>query len=234
MIEPLQYFYNKNNIIANDIKKLIIGEKYLAILLKNGNIGVCSTLNNKIDFRIEDFSKIDLNNINHRIAACAYFNAINNYNNKYNCEIDIFDEIDFKKYNNIIMIGFFRSLVNKFEKENINLTIFDKVEVHPMLTCMNEQIENVKKADAVILSGTTIFNKTFLNIVNNTNNNCDVFLLGPSNILNKDMFNYNNIKFVFGSVFANNDNNVLNIIKDNGGTKDFLPYMKKVYIQNDI
>ena len=31
---------------------------------------------------------------------------------------DIFDKIDFKKYNKIVMIGFFKSLVKKFENES--------------------------------------------------------------------------------------------------------------------
>ncbi|MFH2141151.1 MAG: DUF364 domain-containing protein, partial [Bacteroidota bacterium] len=69
------------------------------------------------------------------------------------------------------------------------------------------------------------------NIINNTNNKCDIFLLGPSNILHSDMIDYRNIKFVFGSVFQKNDLRVLKIISEGGGTPDFLKYLEKVYIQ---
>ena len=164
------------------------------------------------------------------MAVNAYFNATYNYLNEYDYETDIFDEIDFKQYKNIVMIGYFRSLVAKFERENIPLQIFDRLVDEDILIDMSHQKEYLAKADAVVISGTTIFNKTFLKLVNSTSA-CDTFLLGPSNILHQDMFNYKNIKFVFGSVFNKSDENVLDVIRNNGCTTEFAPFMKKVYLK---
>lgn len=233
MQEPLEYFFEKYGIDFQSIKDIICGEKYVAVILKNGKIGVCATLDNYVNVDLSDLRIPDLKNIQHRIVLNAYFNAALNYQNTYNTTIDIFDRIDFTKYQKIVMIGFFRSLVQKFEREHIDIIIFDKAEEHDKLTDMSKQLSEVSEADAVIMSSTTVFNNTFLDIVNATKSRCDVYTLGPSTILSKEMFMYKNIKFLFGSVFNTNDVNTLKIIQQGGGTKQFLPFMDKVYLNHN-
>jgi uncharacterized protein (DUF4213/DUF364 family) len=230
MQEPIEYFFEKYGIDLQSINQIICGEKYVAVLLKNGNIGVCATLNNYVNIDVRDLKIPDIKNIQHRIILNAYFNAVLNYENQYDTTIDIFDKIDFKKYNKIVMVGFFQSLVKKFENENINLTIFDKAVQDDKLTDMSEQIKEVTKANALILSSTSVFNNTFLDLVNATSESCDIYTLGPSTILNTEMFQYRNINFLFGSIFSPNDVNTLKIIQQGGGTKQFLPFMDKVYL----
>ena len=232
MLEPLKYFYEKYGIDIQSIKDIVCGEKYVAVILKNGNIGVCATLMHYVNVSIQDLRFPDLNKTEHRIILNAYFNAHYNYQNTYDTTIDIFNKIDFKKYNRIVMVGFFRSLVDKFEKEKINLTIFDKMENDEKLTDMSDQLTEVSKADALILSSTTVFNNTFLDLIHKTKDGCDIYTLGPSTILNKEMFLYKNIKILFGSVFETNDVNTPKIIQQGGGTKQFLPFMNKVYLSN--
>lgn len=233
MQEPLEYFFDKDGIDIQNINQIICGDKYVAIALKNGNIGVCATLDNYVNIDIKDLRFPDLNNTQHRIVLNAYFNATYNYKNQYNTTSDIFNKIDFKKYNKIVMIGFFKSLVEKFERENINLAIFDKAVEDDKLTDMSQQLTEVNKANALILSSTSVFNNTFLELINATNTNCDVYTLGPSTIMSKDMFRYRNIKVLFGSIFEPNDINTLKIIQDGGGTRQFLPFMNKVYLNGE-
>jgi len=208
MLEPLQYFYTKDKLDTSIIKSITCGEKYVTVLLKDGSLGVCATLLNKVNVKIGDLNKPDFNNIEHRIVVNAYYNALYNNRNNYNIEIDIFDEQDFSKYTNVVMIGFFKSLVKKFEREGINLHIFDKADTDAALTNMVEQIEYIKNADAIVLTSTSI--------------------------MHQDMFRYNNLKILFGSVFDDNDTRVIDIIASGGGTGVFLPYMHKVFFQNDL
>ena len=233
MQEPLEYFFEKYGIDIQNIKHIVCGEKYVAVVLKNGQIGVCATLNNYVNVDIRELRYPELNKVQHRIVLNAYYNASFNYKNQYDITIDIFNKIDFKKYSKIVMIGFFRSLVEKFENEKINLTIFDKTEEDSKLTVMSEQLTKVAKADALILSSTSVFNNTFIDILNTTKEDCDVYTLGPSTILNSEMFKYRNIKFLFGSVFDLNDVNTIKIIQNGGGTKQFLPFMDKVFLRPD-
>ncbi len=231
MQEPLEYFFEKTGIDIQNIRDIVYGEKYVAVVLRNGKIGVCATLDNYVNVDIRDLRFPDLKNIRHRIVLNAYFNADYNYNNQYDTTIDVFDKIDFTKYQKIVMIGFFRSLVEKFENEKIDLKIFDKAVEDDKLTNMSEQLIEVAKTDALILSSTSVFNNTFLDLVNATNENCDIYTLGPSTILNNEMFQYRNIKLLFGSVFEPNDVNTLKIIQNGGGTKQFLPFMDKVFLK---
>lgn len=232
MLEPIELFYEKYGIDLQNINQIICGDKYVAVVLKNGQIGVCATLDNYVNTDIRDLRFPDLKNIQHRIVLNAYFNAVYNYQNKYDTTIDIFDKINFKKYNKIVMIGFFRSLAYKFEKEKINLTIFDKTVDNSKLSNMADQLKEVAKADGLILSSTTVFNNTFLELINETKDDCNIYTLGPSTILNKEMFQYRNIKLLFGATFEPNDINTLKIIEQGGGTKQFLPFMNKVFLNN--
>jgi len=231
MHEPLIHFFEKYGIDLQNIKQIICGEKYVAVWLKNGHIGVCATLGHYVNVTIQDLRFPDLQNLQHRIVLNAYFNAALNYKIEYDHTIDIFDKIDFTIYSKIGMIGYFKSLVKKFEHENISLTIFDKLVEDDKLTGMSQQLEEIATADAVILSSTTVFNQTFTDLTKATKKQCDIYTLGPSTIMHQDMFNYPNIKIIFGSVFEQNDINTLKIIENGGGTQQFLPFMNKVFLK---
>jgi uncharacterized protein len=234
MKEPLEYFFEKYGVDLQNIKHIVCGEKYVAVVLKKGNIGVCATLDNYVNIEVRNLRFPDLKNIQHRIVLTAYFNATFNYSYNYDASIDIFNKIDFKKYKNIVMIGYFQSLADKFTKQDIPLTIFDKEVNDTQLTDMSLQLNMVSQADALILTSTSVFNNTFLELVNATKNDCDVFTLGPSTILHNEMFLYRNVKLLFGSVFDPNDILTLKIIEAGGGTKQFMIYMKKVFLQNEL
>jgi hypothetical protein len=47
-MEPLAFFLKEYNFDLDKIEKISSGEKYTAILLKNGNIGVCANLGHKV------------------------------------------------------------------------------------------------------------------------------------------------------------------------------------------
>lgn len=233
MKEPLEYFSEKYGVDLQNIKQIVCGQKYVAVVLKNGKIGVCATLENYVNIEVRDLRFPELKNIQHRIVLTAYFNATFNYDNKYDTSIDIFNKIDFKKYRNIVMIGYFQSLAEKFSKQNIPITIFDKEVKDTQLTDMSLQLNMVSQADALILTSTSVFNNTFLELVNATKKDCEVFTLGPSTIMHNEMFLYRNVKLLFGSVFDPNDMLTIKIIEAGGGTKQFMLYMKKVFLQNN-
>jgi uncharacterized protein (DUF4213/DUF364 family) len=231
MKEPLTHFYDKYGFDTSLIESIVCGDSYVLVMLKNGNIGVCATLNIKVEVSIKDMEAFDLNTTSHRIVANAYYNALLNYENKYDCEIDIFDKLAFEQYSQIVMVGFFRSLAKKFNEKKIPLHIFDKSTADIQLEDMSKQMEYISKANAVIVTSTSIFNSSFIEIIKNCNKSCDVFMLGPSTILHHDLVSYPNIKIVFGSVFENGDKRIAEVISKGGGTRDFLAYMKKVYLR---
>lgn len=228
--EPLHHFYKTDGFKNDNIQSITVGKKYTAVVLKNGNIGVCANLQNIVPSNIFENEELDLNNYSHRITYNAYLNAMFNYSVEYGSSLDIFDHIDFVKKDKIVMVGFFKPLVQKFVSSGINLHIFDKVDTNDILVPIEKMAAYLKEASTLVLTSTTVFNNTFLEIIDHTNQDCEIYLLGPSSILHPDMKRYRNIKQVYGAVFEPNDERIINTIKDGHGTRTFLPFGKKVYI----
>lgn len=230
--EPLRHFYKTCEYDPLEIKKIIIGERYTAVLLTNGNIGVCANLD--YFFKNEQPIPADINlyDTKHRIIYTAYLNALFNYENHYEDKLDIFSAIDFSKYHNSVMIGYFMPLVKKFDEAEIKLSVFDMLVKNERLTTNDEKEKYVAEADCLIVSATTIMNSTLWDLLSQTNKSCDIYLLGPTSIMHPDMFIRTNIKTIFGAVFKPNDEMVLKMIKDGYGTRDFIKYGTKVVFQN--
>ncbi len=228
--DPLQLLYkdNKPNILL--IEKIIFGERQVAVLLNNKQLGTCTTLGNQLFAEKENLLNPDFTNISHRALLIAYYSACYNYIGKSERHCDITDIVDFSLYKNVVMIGYFRALAEKIDANHIPLHIFDLENNEERLTDIQWQHEFVAKADAVIITATTLLNNTFGEIVENTNKHCDVFLLGPTSILCQHILNLKNLKYIFGAVF-NEYEKVLKIIKEGGGIKDIIPFMQKIYIK---
>lgn len=226
MIEPLELLFLKYGFEIDKIKKIVTGSKYTAVMLRSGAIGVCANLGNVIKTGKNNYSNLDLTNLSHRIVLDAYLSALLNYCTQYKIG-DIFEAINFKKYNNVIMIGLFKPIVKIFQKNNIPLKVFDYKKSDTILTAMSAQEEALRKADAVILTSTSIFNLTFMDIIKNMKDECNIFMLGPSSIMAKEILKYRNIKMIFGATFNKFDERVLKIIDNDGGTRKFLKLGQK-------
>ena len=223
MEEPITYFLKKSGFDRSLIKDFAIGDKFAGVMLVDGRIGICSTLGIKIGREIHEKNYTpDPGKEDDRIILNAYFNALHNYSTEYEGHADIFDVVDFAKYRDIVMIGYFESLYEKFRKVNRSLHVFDRAIENDVLEPMNKMSETLGRTEAVIVTGTTIFNRSLLDIIKATSDSTSVFLLGPSNILHPDMFKYRNIKMVFGSVFNNFDSGIFNQVKNGASAREFL------------
>ncbi|MBN1650510.1 MAG: hypothetical protein JW857_04225 [Bacteroidales bacterium] len=228
MLDPITQFYKKYAFNNGLVKEVIGGERYLAVLLVNGNIGVCATLGQTVTSVIPEV--FDLNNAAHRILLNAYYNALFNYDPNYTEDKDIFEAVDFTKFKTIVMVGNFKPVVKRFQEANIPIFIFDKKEDEAILQEMKNQMDFISRADAIILTATSIFNHSFVDLVKNSADYASIYILGPSALMHPDMKEYRNIKMIFGSIFEKHDERVLNVIKANLGTRYFSPFSRKVFI----
>ncbi len=226
--EPLYRLVKTYGVDVSSICEIASGQRYSAVCLKNGQIGVCANILERCCVSAEDLKKPDLEDITHRIILTAYFNAYLNYSNAYEKTIDIFEDIDFRGYQDVVMLGLFKPLLEKFCKEKIAVHVFDMIKQHPDLTPIELQPRFLAKAGAVILSATSIFNGTFLETINKTGEKCDIFILGPSAIMNPVLCTYRNVKQIFGAIFKKNDKRVIDAIKRGNGTKTFMTFGRKV------
>lgn len=228
--DPLLHFHGLFGFNKGLIERVSAGEKYVGVMLKTGEIGVCSTLNSHIDKGDLEVENPALDRPAQRILYNAYLNALLNYNIPYEDDKDIFQHIDFSVREKVVMIGFFRPLVKKFNESGFDLTIFDYLEKDEVLTPLKEMNSFLATARTVILTSTSISNGTMNKVLAHTSPSCDVFLLGPSSILHPDMKRYRNIRKIYGAVFKPYDHHILDIISRGNGTRSFLKYGKKVNI----
>ena len=138
MIEPLELLFGKYGFEIDRIKKIGTGIKYTAIMLTNGNIGVCANLGYAVNTKKHHYSDLDLTNFSHRIVLNSYYTALLNYSVEYKIG-DIFETINFHKFNNITMIGLFKPIVEIFQRNNIPLKVFDYRKSDNILTVMSKQ-----------------------------------------------------------------------------------------------
>ncbi|NPA44683.1 MAG: hypothetical protein GXO49_04035 [Chlorobi bacterium] len=216
--EPIFFLIEKYGFDINSIKEIIFGNTYVAVLLKNGNLGVSANLINFNSFNFEELKSIDINKNSHRNILNAYFNAVLNTKQQNLQKTDIFDFVNFSKYKNLVMIGFSEPMYKKLKKHNIEIAIFDLYSKENFIKDLSIQKECLHKADCVILTATTLANNTFFEITENTNK-CDIFMFGASTIMHEDMFHYKNIKGLFGTVFNKNDQKLIEIIKEGHGQR---------------
>lgn len=227
MNNPLKKLLAIYDYDPNLIKQATFGTIYTAIMLENGNIGVCANIQETfpIDFKPKE---IDLTNNRHRIFYQAYCNALLNYNNQHYIDIDISDFIASLGINEVVMVGYFEPIIKLFKEKNIQLNIFDLLRNEDFIKDQSELNTYLQQAKCVVLTATSIFNNSFVDIIKQTNPNGQIYLLGPSSMLNKHIFEYDIIKGAFGSLFKNNDMEIINIIENNMGTRKFIKHAKKV------
>jgi uncharacterized protein (DUF4213/DUF364 family) len=231
MQEPILHFFNKFKFDSSQIAQVVTGDCFTAVMLKNGNIGICGNTGHIVEPEMIDLNNPDTDIIEHRIILNAYYNAFLNYRNEYSIEKDVFEQIDFSVFKKIVMIGYFESTYTKFEKAGIDVSVFDTDKTDPKLVPLAQEMEYVRNADAIMMTGTTISNNTFQNLTENTKTGCQIFLTGPSAIMHPDMFVYKNIKTIMGSVFEPNDQRILESVAAGGCTKDFIKFGKKVVFE---
>ncbi len=227
--DPLQHLFSLNKPDPASVNRIVSGSLCMAIVLNNNQIGVCATLNAKFDADLSVLSAPDFNKPSHRAILIAYYNAFYNSKIAFDDTADIMEAVAFDTINNIVMIGNFRPIVKRFDEKGIPISVFDLENDCDYLTDIKLQKDYLNKADAVIVTGTTLVNNTFTDILNNTNDACKVYLLGPSNIMTAEMLKYRNVKMVFGSVFIDTAN-VINLVEHGGSIRECLKYAKKCAI----
>ncbi|MFO7896285.1 MAG: DUF364 domain-containing protein [Candidatus Cloacimonadales bacterium] len=227
--EPLAYFLDKYGLDFSQISSFRSGQKYSVILLQDGKIGICGNLDGAVKSELSWHQNLDLQQLDTRIFVNCYFNAKFNNSGADEGE-DLLKIVDFQQYKQIVMIGNFHPIVAKFQRRQIKADIFDLKEDAAYLQPMSKQKTYLQQADCVILTATTISNGTFMQILKNSNDRCEIFLLGPSTPMHRDMLQYRNIKHLFGTSFARNNQELLEVIAVGQGPRYFLKFGSKTML----
>lgn len=228
MKDPVSLLYEQFPYDTGKILASACGQAYVAIMLSNGRIGVCSTLGKPVETDPLLLAKPDLKIMDHRILATAFGNAQINYLRDDLGSGDIFDQIDFKKKQFTVMIGYFPPLVEKFRADGISLAVFDQQKDNPGLTPLSQLGEILGKSDCVIITSTTLINSSFSGLLSQIRPGSEINLLGPSTPLDPVLKEQFKVTRLFGMLFKPFDFEIMGLIGKGMGTQSFSKKSKKV------
>ena len=231
--DPIRLFVEKIGINISLVEDFIVGKRYAAAVLKNGNIGLAANIINADKFDFRNLNSFDTENVMHRLFLLAFFNARLNNSRNLNITGDIFDVIDFSNYMNTVMIGYSVPIIEKLKKQNCFPSVFDIQSEEKCVINQDLMPEYLQNAQSLILTGTSIINNTYKDILAFVNKTCDVYLIGPSVPLSDVLLKESGIKGIFGTQFKPNDENVIRLIKQNEGTNCLKKIGKKLILLNN-
>lgn len=227
------------------VEDLRVGLGYIAVKNSAGGVGLayvlreriangCSHLGNAGEFigmNLSDTAKMfmDHHNVLKAAIGLASINSVAPVEEEDLKTGDILEQLEIKKGDWVGMVGHFAPLVSQIKKITPHLFIIeDKMEYRKNGTY---QIFNeiLNQCQVIIITATSLINKTFEDILNNTPNARKRAILGPSAPLYREFFQDLGIQVVSGMVVRDKDK-VIDIVSQGGGTYSFKKHSEKVNI----
>lgn len=228
-MEPLVYLHEKEGYRHGAIREIVSGAICTAVELSDGTLGTVANLGVSVPTDKQNYKNLDLSDSAHRIVYTAYLNALLTGNSDFE-EADIMEKLNFNSTEHIVMVGYFRPVVKKFDKLGIPLHIFDLRAQDERLLPMENISDYVRRADRLIITSTTLVHNTLMPILQFKNPLCETYMLGPSSIVHTDLKTLYGMNHIFGVKFAKSDERVKQAIVNGGGTKTFLKFASKIYL----
>jgi uncharacterized protein (DUF4213/DUF364 family) len=137
---------------------------------------------------------------------------------------NIIDEIDVKPKETFGMVGHFKPILTKVRNLTKNIYIFEKQPIQEPDVYPDSAIEvYLPKCDVVLITATSIINKTIDTLLQYCKKARKIYIVGPSTPLCPEAFKEYGVTILAGSVVKNHKK-ALEIISQGGGTMA----MKKV------
>ncbi|MGE4519919.1 MAG: DUF364 domain-containing protein [Desulfobacteraceae bacterium] len=201
----------KNQAEDKKIEKIIPGNSYTAVKLNDCSVGISCTMGNIIYQKTNYFCGFDavevLSLINNpdpfkKTLSIALINALN-LNECRHMDEDknnscFLEEINFNQNTKISMAGFIKPLAQKIQNKNIKIDVLDYGK---KIGSEKEFFKNLKSADYLILTSTSLLNSSFQKLTDETGDNTKIFLTGPTTPMSEKVFKETRVKFLAGSHF---------------------------------
>ncbi len=232
---------------SSDLKidEVIIGLGYTGVKLSDGSAGIsytfrdrlsptCSVLGKagslesiEVDEMIRYFLSQD---VLEATLGLATINAILNKPDISGFSGDILDLLEIKPNDKVGMIGFFGPLIPDLKKKCKDLYVFDESRSSSGIILPPDKLpEILPTCSVVIITATSLINKTFHRIIELCRDARERCILGPSTPLCPEIFKKYGVTCIAG-VKVIDPERVLKIISQGGGTRNFKDSVEKVVI----
>jgi len=181
-----------------------------------------------------------------KIVGIATLNAVSQYfiqkfRPYFELQEDLFEFLRLNNRSKVLFIGYLRPLVEKAMKFSKNIIVVEDHLANRQLMNrikfsrdINDLNNGDKNVDFLICTGTAILNETIDRIIDEFKNKVNKFIiLGPTVSFIPDTLFEAGISIV-GGLNVNDNEKVLKVIQEGGGTKDFKKYSMKYYLINKL
>ena len=226
------------------VEDLRIGLCYTGVLLNDGQLGLAYTFrsqkvppcNKSLESgTVKGKSVIDVihyalsENLLESSAGIAAINAIANRQIENATEADILDVISLQNTDRVGMVGFFGPLIDPLKKSVKKLYIFEEKDkmnfpdIHPP----EKALEILPQCDVIIISATTLINKTIEPLLELSKDARETIILGATTTFLPQIFIKKGVTMLSG-VKVVDENRLLRIVSEGGGMRDFKGSIKKM------
>ncbi len=226
------------------VKDIRIGLCYTAVLLDDGQLGLAYTFHShnvspclkpfesgkikgKNAMEVARYASSD--NLLESSVGLAAINAIVNKQIENTIEGDILDVITLKSSDTVGMVGFFGPLIEPLKKSAKKIYIFEKKDItnFPDLYPAEKAFEMLPGCDVIIISATTLINKTIDSLISTSKDARETIILGATTPFLPNIFSTRGVTMLSG-IEVTDKNRMLQIVSEGGGMRDFKGSIKKI------
>ncbi|MGA1840942.1 MAG: Rossmann-like domain-containing protein [bacterium] len=235
---------NASSIIVTDVR---IGLGYIAVLLENNQAGLaytfredfiegCSLLHGSLPLAGKKaLELLRFLNSDHSIKTAvglATVNALMNNQKPGMNTGDVIRNIEIRPGDQIGMVGLFTPLIAHLKDKGASLKIFEQNPKRQTDETLPIQYmkDELPKCQVAIITSTSLLNQTIEDLLILTKGCREVVMLGPSTPLIPEAFKDTPASWLSGVIIVNS-NQILRIVSEGGGMRDFHNYIRKVNIR---
>lgn len=234
----------KDQAIKKTVKDIRIGLCYTAVLLDDGQLGLAYTFHTHHPSpclkpfepgKIKGKNAMDVTRYassDHLLESSiglAVINAIVNRQIDHAIEGDILDVITLTNTDTVGMVGFFAPLIEPLKKTAKRIYIFEQKDMThvPDLYPAEKAMDMLPGCDVIILSATTLINKTIDPLLSVSKDARETIILGASTPFLPEIFSRRGATMLSG-IHVTDENKLLQIVSEGGGMRDFKGCIKKI------
>jgi len=223
-----------------------IGLGYTAVMLVDGRTGVAYTFRDQVQGCCAVFNGIrplsgrpaadllallESDDVIEAAVGLACANALANRAEPGQLAGDILEQLDVAPEDDIAMVGHFGPLVEPLRKRARTLTIFERVTAPTgLLRPQEEAGAAIPRCQIALITATSIINHTLDSLLEAARSCRQVAVLGASTPLVAEAFRESNVTMLSGVVVTAAEE-VLRVVSEGGGMRQFLPHVRKVTVK---
>ncbi len=232
--------------IKEEVADVRIGLGYTAVKLRSGKCGVacvlryrvapggCSLLSQAGTLAGQEVSQLipltRSSNVVEASVGLAAINALAEQEGKNSSQQDLIDLLHISRKDRVGMIGCIEPLVRKIRQRTESLFVFDEAKSEMDGLAETHEIPTIlPRCHVVLLSATTLVNKTFDALMEMSSQAREICVLGPSTPLFPEFFQTRGMTVLAGRQIIDADT-LLQIVSEAGGTRSFGKVTQKVNI----